>query len=75
MSLQESLCQFVTMVYGPNDEKCEDACSYSFEKDDIHYAGVFDGCGGLGSKRYERIGNKTGAFVSSQTCAMVLMLR
>ena len=71
MSLQESLCQFVTMVYGPNDEKCEDACSYSFEKDDIHYAGVFDGCGGLGSKRYERIGNKTGAFISSQTCAVV----
>lgn len=71
MSLQKSLCQFATVIYGPAREKCEDACSYSFANADLHYAGVFDGCGGLGSKRYERLGNKTGAFVSSQTCAMV----
>lgn len=71
MSLQNSLCQVATVIYGPSGEKCEDACSYSFAKADIHYAAVFDGCGGLGSKRYERLGNKTGAFISSQTCATV----
>lgn len=71
MSLQDSLLQVATVIYGPAGEKCEDACSYSFANADIHYAGVFDGCGGLGSKRYERLGNKTGAFISSQTCAMV----
>lgn len=70
MSLQNSLCQVATIIYGPAAEKCEDACSYSFEKPDLHYAGVFDGCGGLGSKRYERLNNKTGAFISSQTCAV-----
>lgn len=70
MSLQNSLCQVATIIYGPAAGKCEDACSYSFEKPDLHYAGVFDGCGGLGSKRYERLNNKTGAFISSQTCAV-----
>lgn len=71
MSLLNSLCQFASILYGPSSDKCEDACSYSFAKDDLHYAGVFDGCGGLGSKRYELLGNRTGAFISSQTCAMV----
>lgn len=71
MSLQNSLCQVATIIYGPAGEKCEDACSFSFERADLHYAGVFDGCGGLGSKRYERLNNKSGAFISSQTCAMV----
>ena len=71
MSLQKSLCQVAALIYGPSGEKCEDACSYSFAKDTIHYAGVFDGCGGLGSKRYELLSNKTGAFISAQTCAMV----
>ena len=71
MSLQSSLCQFVSIKYAPASEKCEDALCYSFEDADFHFAGVFDGCGGLGSKRYEKVGNKTGAFISSQTCASV----
>ena len=57
MSLHNSLLQVATLISGPAGEKCEDACSYSFANTDIHYAGVFDGCGGLGSKRYERLGN------------------
>lgn len=71
MSLQRSLCQFISIKYAPASEKCEDALSYSFDDEHFHFAGVFDGCGGLGSKRYEKVGNKTGAFISSQTCASV----
>jgi len=69
MSLRDILSQFAVLIYGPAGEKCEDACCYSFERDDLHYAAAFDGCGGLGSKRYELLGNKTGAFIASQTCA------
>lgn len=71
MSLQRSLCQFISIIYAPASERCEDALSYSFDDEHFHFAGVFDGCGGLGSKRYEKVGNKTGAFISSQTCASV----
>ena len=71
MSLQRSLCQYLSIKYGPASEKCEDALCYSFDDAHFHFAGVFDGCGGLGSKRYEKVGNKTGAFISSQTCASV----
>ena len=71
MSLLRCLCQFIAIKHAPANEKCEDALSYSFESDFRHYAGVFDGCGGLGSKRYEPVNNRTGAFISSQTCATV----
>ncbi len=71
MSLQRRLCQFISIQHAPASEKCEDALCYSFDDTHYHYAGVFDGCGGLGSKRYEKVGNKTGAFISSQTCASV----
>ena len=71
MSLQRNLCQFISIKYAPASEKCEDALCYSFEDTHFHFAGVFDGCGGLGSKRYEKVENKTGAFISSQTCASV----
>lgn len=71
MSLQKTLCQFISIKYTPAREKCEDALCYSFEDMHFHFVGVFDGCGGLGSKRYEKVGNKTGAFISSQTCALV----
>ena len=71
MSLQGRLCSFISIKYAPTGEKCEDALCYSFDDEHFHFAGVFDGCGGLGSKRYEKVGNKTGAFISSQTCASV----
>jgi len=30
------------------------------------FFGVFDGCGGIGSRRYEEFGNKTGAYIASR---------
>ncbi|MDO4621209.1 MAG: protein phosphatase 2C domain-containing protein [Lachnospiraceae bacterium] len=71
MSLQEALCQFAALKFAPSNRRCEDAFSYSFESPYLHYACVFDGCGGLGSKRYQRLADRTGAFLSSQTCAEV----
>lgn len=71
MSLQENLCQFISIKYAPACERCEDALSYSFDDVYFNFAGVFDGCGGLGSKRYKKVENKTGAFIASQTCASV----
>ncbi|MBE6625936.1 MAG: hypothetical protein E7628_01970 [Ruminococcaceae bacterium] len=44
--------------------------SYSFSvKEDIGYISVFDGCGGIGSRKYETYGGKSGAYIASRACA------
>jgi serine/threonine protein phosphatase PrpC len=44
----------------------EDAYGYFFNENGGILA-AYDGCGGLGSKRYERYGFKTGAYIASRT--------
>jgi len=34
------------------------------------YAGVFDGCGGTGARRYEAFGSHTGAYIASRAAAL-----
>ena len=44
--------------------------SYAFSINDTHaLLSVFDGCGGIGSRKYEMYGSKTGAYLSSHCCA------
>lgn len=43
----------------------EDAFAYSFLNGNIGYIGVYDGCGGMGAKKYTLAGNKTGARIAS----------
>lgn len=45
--------------------QCEDSYAYCFcEK--YGMLGVFDGCGGLGARRYERLDNRTGAYIAAR---------
>lgn len=46
----------------------EDSYLYSFTPQS-GIAGVFDGCGGSGAKRYEKYRNKTGAYMASRVTA------
>ncbi len=38
-------------------------------EDDLCYIGVFDGCGGLGARKYDLFKNHTGARVAARMCA------
>jgi len=48
--------------------------SYAFSINDNHaLLSVFDGCGGIGSRKYEKYGGKTGAYLASHYCAQVML--
>jgi serine/threonine protein phosphatase PrpC len=49
----------------------EDSFSYSFDCGDTGYISVFDGCGGMGAKKYPKVGNRSGARVASRLAAYV----
>lgn len=54
------------------DGKGEDCYSYKY-KDKKGFIGVFDGCGGIGGKRYERFHFHTGAYLASRVAALATL--
>jgi len=50
----------------------EDSYSYCFASD-YGYIAVFDGCGGLGAKRYAELSNKTGAYLAARLTAQTTL--
>jgi len=50
----------------------EDSYSYCFGNH-FGYMAVFDGCGGLGAKRYTEFSNKTGAYLASRLVALTTL--
>ncbi len=50
----------------------EDAYSYSFKDENCGYIAVFDGCGGMGAKKYPTVDGKTGAFIGSHMTAFIM---
>lgn len=52
--------------------KGEDSFSHSVSEY-RGYIGVFDGCGGIGSKRYEKAAGHTGAYLASRMAAKVFL--
>lgn len=61
------ICAEREMIEG----KGEDCFSYSFINGDSGYISVFDGCGGMGSRRYLKASGKTGARIASRVAALV----
>ena len=49
----------------------EDSFSYSTKRPDVCYIAAFDGCGGMGAKKYANAGNKTGAKIASMAAAFL----
>lgn len=43
----------------------EDKYAYSFTDEQIGYIAVYDGCGGMGAKKYSILNNRTGARIAS----------
>lgn len=52
--------------------KGEDSYSYRC-KEKKGFIGVFDGCGGIGGKRYERFDYHTGAYLASRGVALATL--
>lgn len=52
--------------------KGEDSLAFYFSNPDIHYIGVYDGCGGAGAKKYSLLDNKTGAYIASRYAAYLV---
>lgn len=69
MNLIESL-SIINTVYGEiNPGLGEDCFTRRTVNDKTRCFGVFDGCGGLGGKRYEAVSNHTGAWIASRVAA------
>lgn len=69
MSLQENL-SIIDTVYGEAEGKGLGEDSFTRNTiDGVRYFGVFDGCGGLGARRYEAASNHTGAWIASRIAA------
>lgn len=69
MSLQENL-SIIDTVYGEAKGKGLGEDSFTRNTiDNVRYFGVFDGCGGLGAKRYESVSNHKGAWIASRVAA------
>ena len=47
------------------EDQCEDAYAFSF-KDNYGMISVFDGCGGLGAKKYDACKNHTAAYIAAR---------
>lgn len=47
----------------------EDSYSFSFRGGDNGYIAVYDGCGGMGARKYSKANNKTGARIASRLAA------
>lgn len=69
MNPGELFSQYFKVVHIPSEHKHEDSYCFDFSRNDLHLLAVFDGCGGLGARRYSRLKGKTGAFLAAQTCA------
>ena len=53
-------------------ENGEDGYTYSFN-DKFGCIAVFDGCGGIGSRKYEEFDNKTGAYIASHAVSKAML--
>lgn len=68
-SAELKLDTFLEIAHKPLGIKGEDAVSYDFSRPDLQSQGVFDGCGGAGSWKYEEFGNASGALVAADCIA------
>lgn len=71
MNPGELLSQFITLEHIPFPKKHEDSYFFDFSDEEFHLLAVFDGCGGLGARRYSLLDNQTGASLAAQTCSAV----
>ncbi len=69
---ESSLYDLLDTVFVVNGEMIkdngEDGYAYSINEN-CGLISVFDGCGGIGSRRYDNFGNKTGAYLASHITA------
>ena len=69
---KDSLISLVDAIFTVNGEMIEGRGedSYSFSlKDSCGISAVFDGCGGIGSRKYKNFGNLSGAYIASHLAA------
>ena len=75
MAKKDNLIDFLDTVFVVDGEMIKDngEDSYAYSVNEQYgLIGVFDGCGGIGSRKYDVYSNKTGAFISSHTIAKTI---
>lgn len=73
---KKTLINYVDSIFVVEGEMISDngEDSYMFAiNDNYGIVGVFDGCGGLGSRRYPEYNNKSGAYISSRIVSVTVM--
>ena len=63
---------YIDSVFVVNGEMIENNGEDSFAfavNANMGFVGVYDGCGGIGSRKYEQYGGKTGAYIASRSVA------
>jgi len=72
----DSLLSVIDNVFVINGEMIEkngeDSYAFSFNER-MGMVGVFDGCGGIGSRKYAEYNNKTGAYIASRVAGTVVL--
>lgn len=70
------LLEHVSCIFAINGEMVkgygEDSFAFSINNS-YGLIGVFDGCGGIGSRKYERYGKRSGAYIASHTVSTVAL--
>ncbi|MBQ4090100.1 MAG: hypothetical protein IJC56_09540 [Clostridia bacterium] len=69
---QPLLNHFMIINRAAVEGKCEDSYAYSFG-DTYGMLGVFDGCGGLGARKYDAYHKHTGAYIASRITGGVVL--
>lgn len=72
----KSLLSALDTVFVINGEMIENNGEDSFAfsvNDRMGMVGVFDGCGGIGSRKYPEYGNKSGAYIASRVTSDLVM--
>ncbi len=75
MTEKHNLMDFLDTVFVVNGEMIKDNGEDSYAcivNKKYGLVGVFDGCGGIGSRKYDVYGNRTGAYLASHTAAKVV---
>ncbi len=65
----KSIINEVFTIWGEKIPNCGEDSFIEIYKEPLGVIGVFDGCGGIGSKKYEAYNNHTGAYIASKTIA------
>lgn len=65
--MKKNFVDFIMTVSGETADGCGEDSGFAAFKEPFGIISVFDGCGGIGSKKYASLDNRTGAYIASKS--------